>query len=125
MLPDHAGRSRIVHHHRARAFRDAPQHRVIEIAPIEGGTSAGAPQLFGQRAMPFAVVVDELVDVCGAVERAQKEMLQHGIVQHDYAGVRQRPAVDLPMQLIVTQMIERDVGAARAGFHGTIAAQSR
>jgi hypothetical protein len=122
---DHARRGRVMHHHRARAFRDALQHGVLKVAPVEARTGAGAPHLFGQGALPFSVVVDELIDVGGAAERAEEEMMQHGVVQHHHAGLGERAAIDLAVQWIVAQVIERDVGVARVRLHAAVAAQGR
>jgi hypothetical protein len=57
------------------------------------------------RAIPFAVIVDKLVHVFRAIESAQKEMMQHRIVQHHYSGLGERSPVNFPVQLVVAQMI--------------------
>src|SRR5450759_3022766 len=74
-------------------------------------------------AAPFAVVVDELFDVSGLVERSQKKMLEHGVVQHGDSGPRQRPLVDGAMQGVVAEVVEAHIGVARIHFHFAQAAQ--
>ena len=37
-------------------------------------------------------------------------MVQHRVMQYDDARFFQRPLVNFPMQRIVAQMVERDVG---------------
>jgi hypothetical protein len=86
---------------------------MVEVALVDSRPGPIAPQIFGHRAIPFPVVVNELVDVCCAIQRAEKEVMQHRIVQHHHPGLRQRPPVNLAVQLIVAQVIQRDV--ARGG----------
>ena len=58
------GRRRgIVNHHRAGAFRHALQHGIAEVPFVRRRPGARAPQLPPQRAIPLAVVIDELVHI--------------------------------------------------------------
>src|ERR1051326_4964996 len=43
-------------------------------------------------------------------------MLEHGIVEDDDAGIIDRALVNFAMELVVAEMIERDVGAGGIGF---------
>ena len=66
--------------------------------------------------MPVAVVEGELFDVLGLVERAEEEMLEHGVVEDRYAWLGQCALVDSAMELVVAQVVEMDIGLARIGF---------
>ena len=116
--PHHPGRCRVVDHDGAGAFGDAPQHGVVEESWIRRGARARAPQLFGQGAAPLAIVVDEFGDVLVAMEAAEEEVLERGVVQHGDPGALQGAPVDVTMRLVVAQMIEIDVAIA-TGFDGT------
>ena len=66
----------------------------------------------GEAARPLPVVVNELVDILLARQAAEKEVLQHGIVQDDHARTFQRTAIDGRVQLIVAEVIQIDVSIA-------------
>ena len=68
-------------------------------------------------APPFAVVVDPLGDVLLVRERAEQEVVQHGVVQHDDSGRVERPRVDTLVQPVVAQMIEMDIGFSGGSRH--------
>ncbi len=50
-------------------------------------------------------------------------MLQHGVVQHHDAGMRESPLVDGAVQGVVAEVIEAHAGVARPYFHFPQAAQ--
>ena len=94
----------------ARGGHQALEHGVFEIARIGSGARAVGPQVLGQAASPFAVVEDELFYVTGLIESAQKKMIQRGIVQDDHAGMGEGARVNVAVQMIVADVIERDIG---------------
>ena len=79
------------------------------------GASAIAPQL--ARKLGIAVVIDELAEKRRLVKFAQVEMRKHRVVQDDYAGMCQRARVNVPMQAIIADVIQRDVAGFRVDHH--------
>ena len=103
---------------------DPLQHGIVEVAWIGCGAGAVFPELAGEAAHPFAVVVDELFHVMSFVKPAQKEVLEHGVMQHHNSRPRERVLVDGPMQAVIAEMVECDVGVRRIEAHAAVAAQS-
>ena len=125
MLAHHPRRGRVVNHHRARSLRHAPEHGISEVAAVAGRGRPPAPEFVGQPALPFAIVVGELVDVRLARKLAQQEMVQHGVVQHHDSRLRQCPLVDGRVQPVVAQVVERDIAARGVHFHPPVPPQAR
>lgn len=73
--------------------------------------------------MPFAVVVDELIDVGVLVELAEQEVVEDGIVEHDGAGVAERSPVDIGVEGVVAELIEGGVAVVGRDFDGAVAAE--
>ena len=113
MNAGHARGGRIVHHHGARPLHNAPQHRVIEIAAVGGRRSPPAPQFLSQSAIPLPVVVYELRYVGLAVQLSQQKMMQHRVMQHHHSRYLQRALVNIAVERVVAQMIERHVAFGR------------
>ena len=113
MLADQIRRTWIVYDDGARAGRDPLQHGIAKVAFIGRGSRTVPPQLASAVAIPLAIVIDEFVHVFGFRQRAQKQMLQHGVVQDHHARTFDRLLINLAVQLIVADVIEMDVGMSR------------
>jgi hypothetical protein len=124
VLSDGCGGGWIVDDDGARALGDAPEHREVEVAGIGGRGGAGAVQLTGETAVPFAVVVDELVDVIGLVELSQEEVVENGVVENDDARVLQRATVNGGMEAVVSEVVESGIEPHRVEFHAPVDAES-
>ena len=112
MPADNRRRGGIVHHDGRRGGREALQHGPFEIARVGGGARAVLPQVLGQRASPFSVIENELVDVLLFGEPPEEEMFEHRVVQNHNARMGQRSIVNRAVQLVVADVIHRDIGAA-------------
>ena len=59
--------------------------------------------------------MNELLDGGLAIERPEKEVVQHGVVQDHDTGPLESAAVDLLVKLVIPEVIEVNVGVERAG----------
>jgi hypothetical protein len=69
------------------------------------------PEVGRQIATPLAVIEGELGDVLIAPESAQEEVVEYGVMEHNHARSRQCGGVDLSVQAVVADVIERRVVA--------------
>src|SRR6185295_9592074 len=116
MLKNQACRRRIVYHDRAGTLGNPTQHGVLEVAMIRARACALPPKLACEIAMPFAVVVNEFLNVCGFVERTEKQVLEYRVVQYRHTRLGDGVPIDIPMKLIIAEMIQTDVRAPGRHF---------
>ena len=104
-----AGAVRFHHHHscgvmhddRAGCLRNPPQHGIPEVFRVRARCGTSMPEIRRLVPSPFAVVVNEFVDILLFGQGSEKEVLQHGVMQNHHPGPGERPRVDVSMKLIV------------------------
>src|ERR1700682_4617414 len=122
--PYHGRRRRVVDDYGLRGLGDPPQHRPRKIPAVHSRPRALSPQGSREVFGPAAVIVSELLHIGALAETPQKEMLQHGVMQHYHAGLLDSPLVNVAMELVVSHLIQRDV-AVFARAHVAVLAQGR
>ena len=113
MLHRHRRRARVMYDYPARPLDHAFEHRVLEIFRVRGGARTASPKIASQIFAPGAIVVHKFLGVFALLQAAEKEMVQHGIVKYDDARFFQSAPIDLPVQWVVSQVIQRQVGGGR------------
>ena len=121
-----AGRRGIVNDDGSRGGGQALEHRVFEIARVGGRSELDWPTgSCGQAASPFTEIEDEFFDVAGPIEHAQKEMVQRRIVQNHDAGMGKGALVNLSVQMIVADVVERAIRMLCSDAHVAVLAEAR
>jgi hypothetical protein len=123
MFMDNARRGGIVNHDGASPFGDASQHRETEVTFVGRGVGALSPEVLAKAPIPLTIVVDELAHVLGFGQLPKQKVVEYGVVQDDHSGFGERSAVNLRVERVVADVVQRDIAAVGGDIDVSVVAQ--